>query len=72
MLSAILLSGAYLFSYEDFKNEVDTQLYQINQEIQKTLIEDVDLYNLAYLNGKLDVYKSLQEGLDQEPPESHP
>jgi hypothetical protein len=56
-------------SSDDFKTEVDTQIYQITQEIEEVEIDSQNLYDLGYLKGKLDVYKSLQEGINQNPPQ---
>jgi hypothetical protein len=64
----LILSCACCWSSNDFKNEIDMQVYQISQEIEKVEISDSDLYNLGYLNGRLDVYKSLQDVMNQKSP----
>ena len=64
MFLPILLSTMCCWSYEDFKNEVDSEIYQINHQIKNMNISPENSYDFAYLKGKLDVYLSLKEGMD--------
>lgn len=68
MFLSLILACSCLWSFEDFRNEVNSQIYQISQEIESLGDEPKNLYDYAYLQGKLDVYKSLEEGMQQEIP----
>lgn len=67
MLIPLVIACSCCWSLIDFKNEVDTQVYKISEEIKET--HEENLYSLGYLYGKLDVYKSFQESLEDEKPD---
>jgi hypothetical protein len=63
----LLLASTCMWSTNDFKNEIDIQIYKISNEIEILEKNAENALELEYLKGKLDVYISLQESMNQKP-----
>ena len=65
MLIPILFAFSCLWSWQDFRQEVEIQIYFLEKQIDHHRSEENYNPDFWYAMGKLDVYLSLRKGLEQ-------